>query len=230
MKRTTTLLAVLVTLTTLAAARPARAYEYRADSVLPALWTFLCDSLTQDQTIRDCPPPPQTPDPYGGGAAALVHWTHSWIQLFNESAQTFGADAGDELRLYLFDEHGQPATVNDSGCHYPVYSDASGTYIDLLADVLAGVRNNQLGPGETVFLYVHQCLNDGHPGVQPDDHPPTHGVIRVRKVTQTAVPTPYLWLHAGWEEGVLADMYGARYHTVKAGSLVDKERIYLRRY
>lgn len=229
MKRTTTTSAALFVLLSLTLARPALAYEYEADTVLPALWTFLCDSLTNDGTIRDCPPPPQTPDPYGGGATALVHWTHSWIQVRNDSVQTFGAAAGDELRLYLLDELGRPATVNDAGCHYPVHSDATGTYIDLLGDVLAGERHSRLGPGETVFFFVHQCLNDGHPDVLPDEHPPTQGVLHVRKVSPTTLPTPYLLLHAGWEEGVLAELYGDRYHTVKAGSLVDKERIYLKR-
>lgn len=201
------------------------AVVYQGETRLPTLFAFRCDIHTSDPTIRDCPQNPAY-DPYGGGAGKQVHWTHSWVQVHNGTGHTFDVGAGDQVRLYLYGENGQPVSANTTYCRYPLYTDPAtgGVFLDLLSDAAPGM----LPKNGTAFIFVEQCLNDGSP-VAPDQNPPTSGLLVFKKnLSAYSVTNMELQVHAGWEEGVSSTLYGRWYYEAKAGTLIDKERVSLK--
>lgn len=215
----------------LSAPAEAQTLTYKGEALLPAVFAFRCDSQTSDPLVRDCPQGDPIQDPYGGGAGKLIQWTHSWVQIHDTSGVGYNAQNGDELRLYLFGKDGKSIQVNQTYCPFPVFTDpyTNKTYID----VLGGPAGGKIDPNGTVFFFINQCLNDGHPSVAPDAKPPTSGVLSFKKnlVVQpgsVAPKTLAATFHAGWEEGESNFVYNRWYYTVKAGSLVDKERVELK--
>lgn len=212
-------------------ASQARADEYTAASNLPAVYSFLCNSMTSDPKIRDCPAVQTEPDPYGQGAGKLIHWTHSWVQVHNTTAWSIDRRNGDEIKLYLYGKDGKPAKVNDAACYFKLKTEASTGKVYL--DVLGGPAKGVLPQNGTTFFFIHQCLNDGDPNNPSvkDHNPPTSAVLFVKKRLGSGLTSNKLSLQytAGWEEGTYGMIYGAPYNQVKAGSLVDKEKMTLQK-